>query len=234
MPSPGQNNFAWQHAADARHSLSACVTYPVGEKEGSGNLFAPVPTRHVRPKLPLVDITHSCSDNVNGTTQDISLLPKSALKRSYSVGSLLDYTRASKWLREMLWYPETYTTKLTSRSTRFRPRSQSLKIDLVCTKSWKNTLMTDLCQDQKITLRYTDTLLSNFQPPQWERMATSLSRCGLICTAQRILKVLGVASELLRHPTKQRLTQYHKVVFSLATSSFQSGILQGDNCLSTT
>ncbi|OAA80282.1 hypothetical protein LEL_03768 [Akanthomyces lecanii RCEF 1005] len=77
-------------------------------------------------------------------------------------------------------------------------------------------------------------LLSNFQPPQWERMATSLSRCGPKCTAQRILKVLGVTSELLRHPTKQRLTQYHKVVFSLATSSFQSGILQGDNCLSTT
>lgn len=58
---------------------------------------------------------HSYSENINGIAADASLAPKGALKRSYSVGSLLDYTRASNWLRETLRYPQSYTTKLTRR-----------------------------------------------------------------------------------------------------------------------
>ncbi|KAJ3481146.1 hypothetical protein NLG97_g7899 [Lecanicillium saksenae] len=110
---------------DARHGLSACLTFPVDDQQSSEKLFAPIPTR-VRPKLSLVDMAHSHSDNVTAAS-DAALLPKSALKRSYSVGSLLDYTRASKWLRDMLWYPESYTTKLTQRPPKSgsRPNAHS-------------------------------------------------------------------------------------------------------------
>ncbi|KAK8147503.1 hypothetical protein G3M48_001512 [Beauveria asiatica] len=77
------------------------------------------------------ELRHAVASNSNSqftaeTFFDISLLPNRALKRSYSVGSLLDYTRASKWLREMLWYPESYTTKLTRRPTNSGSRSKSV------------------------------------------------------------------------------------------------------------
>lgn len=142
MHSPNQTDYPWQHAqgmlcyltgdtfthhfvcaADADHRLSACFTFP-DERQASDKILAPVPTR-VQRRLSLVDLNHSYSDNVNGTTPDIALLPKAALKRSCSVGSLLDYTRASKWLRDILWYPESYTTQLTKRPTKSANRSDA-------------------------------------------------------------------------------------------------------------
>ncbi|KAJ6785655.1 hypothetical protein PWT90_06000 [Aphanocladium album] len=127
---------------DARHSLSACLAFPVDDQQSSNKLFAPVPTR-VQPKLSLVDMAHSLSDNVTGTP-DITLLPKSALKRSYSAGPLLDYTRASKWLRDMLWYPESYTTKLTKRPPKSGPHSNAQSTS-------KNPSLADIQLARKVT-----------------------------------------------------------------------------------
>ncbi|ATY66963.1 Major facilitator superfamily transporter [Cordyceps militaris] len=124
--SPGKPDLASQPAKDGGHSLSACVAFPIDNGGGSDNLIAPIPTHHARPKLSLVDMAHSHSDNVTGSTPEASLSSKNVLKRSYSVGSLLDYARASKWLRDMLWYPESYTTKLTRRPTRSGLRSNSV------------------------------------------------------------------------------------------------------------
>lgn len=124
-----QSSFPWQHSAgmsytflfdaaanclvDARHSLASCIVVPTRQPASPDEIHAPVPFRRVRPRLSLMAMNYSLSDNVNTTASDTKVLPKGSLKRSYSVGSLLDYSRASKWLREMLWYPETYTTKLT-------------------------------------------------------------------------------------------------------------------------
>lgn len=157
------------------------------KKGNSGNLFSPVPAQQIRPKLSLVNITHSYSDNVNKATQGISLLPKSALKRSYSVGSLLDYTRAAKWLREMLWYPETYTTKLTSRSTRFRARSQSVS-------TLENPSLAD------IQLARTVTGLSKYSTRSDSRFDGFLFRRAVSDLERLVNEAISMASQVVDLP----------------------------------
>lgn len=129
--------------ADARHSLSACFTFPTNQSLPD-QLHNPIPVRALRPKLSLMDMAHSHSDNISAATSDIALIPKTALKRSYSVGSLLDYTQTAKWLREMLWYPETYTTKLTRRPERSQTRNTRAK-------SANNPSLADIQLARKVT-----------------------------------------------------------------------------------
>ncbi|TQV91153.1 Major facilitator superfamily transporter [Cordyceps javanica] len=200
MPSPSQKELPWQHIEDARHSLSACVTFPIEERQRS-DLFAPVPTRPVRHKPSLLNMTHSHSDDVNGINSEIALLPKTALRRSYSVGSLLDYTRASKWLREMLWYPESYTTKLTKRPARFGLRSKAV-----------NTLEDPSLADIKLARKVTG--FSKYSTRSDSRFDGFLFRRAVSDLERLVTEAVSIASQAVDFP--QNLS-------SESTGSLQSG-----------
>lgn len=87
-------------------------------KEHSLSAHPPVPI----VDLGLVSATQHDAANVDNL-QGYAKIPESRMnnelmgnpipQRSLSLGSLVDYNRTARWLRQMIKYPDTYTTKLT-------------------------------------------------------------------------------------------------------------------------
>lgn len=84
------------------HSLSAHPLVPI---------VAPVPISAIQNEANNVNHLQYAVIPEPGTNSELTGNP--IPQRSLSLGSLLDYNRTTRWLRQMIKYPDTYTTKLT-------------------------------------------------------------------------------------------------------------------------
>ncbi|KAL5091812.1 hypothetical protein Trisim1_002625 [Trichoderma cf. simile WF8] len=93
-------------------------------------IYSPIPVSKIRPMFTN-EPSSSGHESRSSTFQDGNLqrqASEGSSARTHSLGSTLDYKRTAQWLREILKYPETYTSKFTElppRSKMRRPSSAS-------------------------------------------------------------------------------------------------------------
>ncbi|KAL6815621.1 hypothetical protein GGI42DRAFT_348565 [Trichoderma sp. SZMC 28013] len=93
-------------------------------------IYSPIPISKIRP-IFTNEPSSSGHESHSSTFKDGNLqrqASENSSARTHSLGSTLDYKRTAQWLREILKYPETYTSKFTElppRSKIRRPSSAS-------------------------------------------------------------------------------------------------------------
>lgn len=75
-------------------------------------IVAPIPASATQHDAAKVDNLQEHAE-IPEPRMDNEIMGHPIPQRSLSLGSLLDYSRTARWLRQLIKYPDTYTTKLT-------------------------------------------------------------------------------------------------------------------------
>lgn len=125
------------------HSFSELGTRPTSSKASTSTNGSPSVSGQIYQRSDDVSHTREVTRNRPGES---ATLPSVASGRSHSLGSLVDYRRTTRWLREVLKYPESYTPKLTERPSKQRSRFRPAKSVRKKSESLLPSLMSSRCQ----------------------------------------------------------------------------------------